>query len=73
MINRTKVFFENNKTIEIVEHAQNVISMTATFYSNDSELTYTRIYDDYNITFDDVVNLYKKVGVEWLKYKERKN
>lgn len=72
-MNRIKTFYENNKTIEIVEHAQNIISMTATFYSDNGELTYTRIYDDYNITFDDVVNLYKKAGVEWLKYKEREN
>lgn len=72
MKNKIKIFYENNKTIEIVEHSQNLISMNVTFYSNNGELTYTRIYDDNNITFDDVVNMYKKIGVEWIKYKGEK-
>lgn len=59
MINRTKTFFENNKTVKIVEHAPNVTSMTVTLYSNNDQLTYTKVYDSFGITFDDVVNMYK--------------
>ena len=70
MANRTKTFYENDKTIKIVEHAPNLISMTVTVYSNNGELTYARIYDAYNIIFDDVVNLYKKIGADWIITKE---
>lgn len=73
MKNKAKVFYENDKTIEIVEHSQNLISMSVTFYSNDGEVTYTRIYDNINITFDDVINLYKKLGVDWIRLKSGGN
>lgn len=73
MKNKAKVFYENNKTIEIVEHSQNLISMSVTFYSNDGEVTYARIYDNISITFDDVINLYKKLGVDWIRLKSGGN
>ena len=58
-MNRIKRFFENNKTIEIVEHSKYCITMTVTLFSNDSQLTYTKCYDSFAITFEDVVNMYK--------------
>nr|DAL61043.1 MAG TPA_asm: hypothetical protein [Caudoviricetes sp.] len=63
MTTRTKTFYEENKTIEIVEHTQTLISMTVTLYDKNGSLTYTKFYDAYGITFEDVVNSYKRLGV----------
>ena len=60
---RTKTFFEENKTIEIEELASSLISMTVTLYEQNGTLTYTRFYDTYAITFEDVFNHYKRLGV----------
>ena len=49
-MNRIKRFYENNKTIEIVEHSKYCITMTVTLFSNDGQLTYTKCYDSCMIT-----------------------
>lgn len=63
-MNRIKRFYENNKTIEIVEHSKYCITMTVTLFSIDSQLTYTKCYDSCMITFEDVVNMYKNYSTK---------
>ena len=63
-MNRTKTFLEENKIIEIVEISKYCISMTVTLHSNIDCLTYTKIYDSYAITFEDVVNMYKDYSTQ---------
>ena len=58
-MNRIKRFYEHNKTIEIVEHSKYCITMTVTLFGNDGQLTYTKCYDSYGITFEDVIRMYK--------------
>ena len=63
-MNRLKRFYENNKTIEIVEHSKYYISMTVTLFAANGQLTYTKCYDSCAITFEDVVNMYKDYSTE---------
>ena len=63
-MNRFKRFYENNKTVEIVEHSKHYITMTVKLFSNDSQLTYTKCYNSYGLTFDDVVNMYKDYSTQ---------
>lgn len=59
---RTKTFLEENKLIEIEELNKSLVSMTVTSYVTLNEKqTYTIFYD--NLSFDDVVTIYKRTGV----------
>lgn len=59
---RTKTFLEENRLIEIEELNKNLVAMTVTNYVTPNEKqAYTRFYD--NLSFDDVVTIYKRVGV----------
>lgn len=59
---RTKTFLEDNRLIEIEELNKNLVSMSVTNYITPNEKqTYTIFYD--NLSFDDVVTIYKRTGV----------
>ncbi len=58
---RSKTFLEENATIEIEEVTDTTVTMTVTITNKYGSVTWTKFYHN-NLTFEEVIDCYKKLG-----------